>query len=286
MQPKESISRQIINIRNRLEQRFISIEKELQAELATHSRVFDSVENQLTQSLKSYKKSAHNPPSRGDKFVFEEGLDKTTQKYDTDKDSHIQDLESTIDNLQESLKTMGQERKDLAIAVRKLKEERTSTNLGTFQTGTQPGLNSLQTELARLRAKRKNSTELWSHWHKIYRENKKLLKKSTLRISQYSNELSRTRGELERSSSSIEELGKKVDRVERQRQRIADIWKKWVQSYRTKQASMPNTGQPYDEDSEQVSRLTAELDSAMELIAELRDELHSVSHSPQRPSHL
>ena len=59
-----------------------------------------------------------------------------------------------------------------------------------------------------------------------------------------------------------------LERIRLKRAKSARFWRKWKASRRRG---------PKEDDAKQVAKLTQELDSAIELIAELRDELHSVN---------
>jgi len=65
------------------------------------------------------------------------------------------------------------------------------------------------------------------------------------------------------------------------RSKLAALWKRWTQAHRSRgKLAQPEKGDPQMnvEMAKQITRLTSELDASLELIAELRDELHGVGH--------
>jgi len=77
------------------------------------------------------------------------------------------------------------------------------------------------------------------------------------------------------------ELNNKAQSQGERRAKLAALWKRWTQAHRSRskitqvEKSDPTMN---SEMSNQITRLTGELDSSLELIAELRDELHGVGH--------
>ncbi len=72
-------------------------------------------------------------------------------------------------------------------------------------------------------------------------------------------------------------LEKQLARAKVRRQRSAAFWRQKLHFLRAHKKMLKSSTAKYEEMSKQIVRLTAELDSSLELIAELRDELH-MSH--------
>lgn len=112
---------------------------------------------------------------------------------------------------------------------------------------------------------------------KVMATERQELSKQLHALEEQSKDFQKSHAEnLDQTRSENVRLKQKIEGYQKRRSQSAHFWKSWIDRYRLKNKLLKNNDLKNEEYSKQITKLSGELDQAHELIAELRDELHSL----------